>query len=75
MRCIVRRSYAISAAITSIRSAVSWRKVDATKALMQYSQKQKSPKMLGHLFTTWSVTKEKLTGFSPIVEGLKLMVD
>jgi hypothetical protein len=49
-----------------------WKNVDATKALIQYSRDQKNPKMLGHLFTTWSGRK-KWSEFPPLVEGLKLL--
>jgi hypothetical protein len=49
-----------------------WKKVDATKALIQYSQDQKHPNMLGHLFTTWSGRK-KWSEFPPLIEGLKLL--
>ncbi len=31
----------------------SWKELDATLALINYSQKHKTDKMLGHLFTTW----------------------
>ncbi len=51
----------------------SWRKLDASKALIQYSQKFDSPKMLGHLFTTWGGKKDTLTEYRPLVEGLKLL--
>jgi hypothetical protein len=50
-----------------------WNKVEATRALVEYGRKQSSPKMLGHLFTTWGVKKEVLTEYPPLVEGLKLM--
>ena len=49
-----------------------WKNVDATKALIRYSRDQKSPNMLGHLFTTWSGRK-KWREFPPLVEGLKLL--
>jgi hypothetical protein len=49
----------------------SWKKVDAAQALIEYSLKQESPKMLGHLFTTWGVKKEQLVEHPPLVEGLK----
>jgi hypothetical protein len=51
----------------------SWNQVDAMTALIAYSQKQENPKMLGHLFTTWEVTKEKLLEHPPLVAGLKLV--
>jgi hypothetical protein len=49
----------------------SWRNVDAAKSLIQYSNKQQSPKMLGHLFTTWS--KRDLMNYVPLVEGMELL--
>ncbi|MFL6332051.1 MAG: family 20 glycosylhydrolase [Pyrinomonadaceae bacterium] len=49
-----------------------WNKVEATRALIEYDRKQSSPKMLGHLFTTWGVKKKVLTEYPPLVEGLKL---
>jgi hypothetical protein len=51
----------------------SWRKVDASKALIEYSLQFKSPKMLGHLFTTWSRRTGALADYPPLVEGLKLL--
>jgi hypothetical protein len=51
----------------------SWRKLDAVKMLIEYSDKQDSPKMLGHLFTTWSKPRGPLPEYAPMVEGLKLM--
>ena len=50
----------------------SWNKVDAALALIEYSEKQDNPRMLGHLFTTWSRQKD-LVGYPPLVEGLKLL--
>jgi hypothetical protein len=50
-----------------------WNKVEATRALIEYGRKQPSPRLLGHLFTTWGVKKEGLTKYPPLVEGLKLM--
>jgi hypothetical protein len=52
-----------------------WNKVDATKALIEYSRANAGPKMLGHLFTTWGVKKDALLEFEPLVEGLKLLQD
>jgi hypothetical protein len=51
----------------------SWRKLDASRALIEYSQKQQSPRMLGHLFTTWSGRRDNLVEYPPLVEGLKLL--
>ena len=50
-----------------------WNKLDATKALINYSRTHAGPKMLGYLFTTWGVKKDALLGFEPLVEGLKLL--
>lgn len=50
-----------------------WNEVDATLELIKYSQTQSSPLVLGHLFTTWSVTKDDLTHYPPIVEGMKVL--
>ena len=50
-----------------------WKNVDATKAFINYSRQHIGPKMLGHLFTTWSVKKEELETFPPLVEGVKLL--
>jgi hypothetical protein len=49
----------------------SWKDVEASAALIEYSRKQASPKMLGHLFTTWGGDKEQLAAYPPMVEGLK----
>jgi hypothetical protein len=40
--------------------------------LIEYSRGFDDPKMLGHLFTTWSGRK-KWREFPPVVEGLKLL--
>ncbi|MCM3904334.1 MAG: family 20 glycosylhydrolase [Pyrinomonadaceae bacterium] len=52
-----------------------WNKVDATKALIDYSRQHAGQNLLGHLFTTWGVKKEALVDFPPLVEGLKLLQD
>lgn len=49
----------------------SWKNTEATKSLIRYSYNQKSPIMLGHLFTTWGVEKNELMKFPPIIEGMK----
>ena len=49
----------------------SWKDVDASKALIKYSYAQKSPNMLGHLFTTWH--RLDLLKYSALVEDLKLL--
>jgi Glycosyl hydrolase family 20, catalytic domain len=51
----------------------SWRKLDASRALIEYSQKFDSPKMLGHLFTTWGGRKDALAEYRPLVEGVKIL--
>jgi hypothetical protein len=51
----------------------SWKKVDAVKALIQASAKVDSPKMLGHLFTTWDGKIDPLAEYKPMVEGLKAL--
>lgn len=52
----------------------SWHKLDASRALIEYSLKLQSPKMLGHLFTTWGkAKKETLPEYPPMVQGLKLL--
>jgi Glycosyl hydrolase family 20, catalytic domain len=52
-----------------------WNKVDATKALIEFSQSHAGPKMLGYMFTTWGVKKDAFLEFPPLVEGLKLLRD
>jgi hypothetical protein len=51
----------------------SWHDVEASRALIQYSQKERSPKLLGHLFTTWGGKKDALLEYRPLTEGLKLL--
>jgi hypothetical protein len=52
----------------------SWKKTDASNALIQECRKVNSPKMLGNLFTTWGeAKKDALTEWPPMVEGLKLL--
>ncbi len=51
----------------------SWRKLDASRALIEFSEKQHSPNMLGHLFTTWGGKKDTLPEHKPLVEGVKLL--
>lgn len=50
-----------------------WNVVDAKLELIKYSQTQSSPLVLGHLFTTWSVPKDALTDYPPMVEGMKVL--
>ena len=50
-----------------------WKDVDATRALIGFSQTHAGAKLLGHMFTTWGVKKDALLEFPPLVEGLKLI--
>ncbi len=50
-----------------------WENVDATKSFIKYSRSQSNPRMLGYMFTTWSVKKDALLEFPQLVEGLKLL--
>ena len=47
--------------------------MDATLELTKYSKTQNSPLVSGHLFTTWSVTKDDLTHYPPIIDGMKVL--
>jgi Glycosyl hydrolase family 20, catalytic domain len=47
--------------------------VDAAKALIEYSRQFKSPKMLGHLLTTWSRRTSSLADSPPLAECLKFL--
>jgi hypothetical protein len=51
----------------------SWRKLDASKALVEYCHGLHSPRVLGHLFTTWGGKKDTVVEWVPMVEGLKLL--
>jgi hypothetical protein len=52
----------------------SWHKLDASRALIEYGQKLHSPKVLGHLFTTWGkARRDTLPEYPPMVQGLKLL--
>lgn len=45
-----------------------WRKLEATKALVDYSRSLNNSKMLGHLNTTWgTVSIKKMSTFEPIL--------
>jgi hypothetical protein len=46
----------------------------ASKALIEYSLLFDTPKMLGHLFTTWSGQyRGRLAEFPPLVQGLRIL--
>jgi hypothetical protein len=52
----------------------SWKDVAATKALITYSRAQKSPQVIGHLFTTWGAErKDALATFPALLAGLPLL--
>jgi len=50
-----------------------WNKLEAARALIEYSRQFDSPKLLGYMFTTWGVKKDALIDFPALVEGLKLL--
>ena len=50
--------------------SASWRKLDASRALIESSRKHDSPRMLGHLFTTWGGKKDTLPKHRPLVESV-----
>jgi len=52
----------------------SWRNLEASNGLIQYSKKFNSDKMLGHLFTAWGRYKDA-TNYKPMVEGVKFLND
>ena len=52
-----------------------WKDVEATRALIADSRSHRSSKVLGHVFTTWSVKKDELLAFPPIAAGLDLLQD
>ena len=47
----------------------SWRKLDGLDKLVNYSYKQESDKMLGHLFTTWSFI-DSVAQYKPLLHGI-----
>jgi hypothetical protein len=50
----------------------SWRKTDATLALIRNARKhQTEGRLVGHIFTTWSNRRDNWAEFEPLVEGLK----
>jgi hypothetical protein len=51
----------------------SWRNVEASRALIEYSLGLKNPAMLGHLFTRWSSASDSLAWFPPIVKNAPLL--
>ncbi|OVE78771.1 hypothetical protein BVY01_04510 [bacterium I07] len=50
----------------------SWRNVEASRNLIEYSLGLNHPQVLGHLFTRWSVYEDPVK-YEPIVEGLKII--
>lgn len=50
----------------------SWRNLEAVEALISYSEAQHSPRMLGHLFTTWS-KQDTLAAYPPMLTGLSVL--
>jgi hypothetical protein len=48
-----------------------WRDPDATEALISYAYTFETPKMLGHLFTTWSRGMDEIIEFPAMIAGLE----
>lgn len=51
----------------------SWRDPNALQMLLEYSYKQDSPKMLGHLFSIWGRPRGPVSEYKPMVDGLKII--
>jgi hypothetical protein len=52
----------------------SWKNVDASNALIRYAQEhQLDGRLVGHIFTTWSVQDGKLADWPPLRSGLPLL--
>lgn len=52
----------------------SWKKTDATLALIRDAQAhQKDGLLVGHIFTTWSQKSGKWSEFEPLTKGLELL--
>jgi len=52
----------------------SWRNVEASRALIQYSMGLKKPAVLGHLFTRWSAAKDSLAAFPPLAQNARYVI-
>ena len=52
----------------------SWKKTDATLALIRYGRAhQIQDRLVGHIFTTWSQRRDNWAEFEPLVQGLALL--
>lgn len=52
----------------------SWKKVESMSSLLTYSLNLHHPKMLGHLFTVWSILdSNRLVDYPPMKEGVKIL--
>jgi hypothetical protein len=52
----------------------SWRKTDATLALIRDAlEHQSEGRLVGHIFTTWSNRRGSWAEFEPLVKGLELL--
>lgn len=51
----------------------SSRKLEATRSLIEYSFKHDSPRMLGHLFTTWGEDHWNIVEYAPLAKGMELV--
>jgi hypothetical protein len=50
----------------------SWRKTDATLALIRDARaNQREGRVVGHIFTTWSRRRDNWAEFEPLVKGLE----
>jgi hypothetical protein len=50
----------------------SWKNLEGVEDLIAYSAAQRSPRMLGHLFTTWS-KQDELAAYPPLQKGMALL--
>jgi hypothetical protein len=50
----------------------SYKKVDAVVALIEYANAHGGPRLLGHMFSTWSRQKD-LVHYPPLVDGMKVL--
>jgi len=52
----------------------SWKNVDASNALIEYSRDhERDDRLVGHIFTTWSGRNGKLANWPPLVAGMKIL--
>jgi hypothetical protein len=52
----------------------SWKNTQASNALIRYGQaNQQQGRLVGHIFTTWSVQTDELASWQPLIEGMPLL--